>query len=235
MRRKNGVTLLEAMLVCAMFGLFAAPLAFTVRNLKDLWLQSDAKDDAVRHLVRARTSLVRDLRNASIVHSSNTTVGPNLGTGFDGDALTFLSLEQGSSWTLGPTGEPSYPLQITYYLVIPNPPGAVSAGPPDAAGYEQQDPFKWLVRRVDSGGSALNPSWTTWLTRPTAMLTGPNLSVVSQQLLGFRVLAGPPSWRLELSAVALRDARHRGRLGSVPLQGSQWTLVDRFSVQSQNP
>lgn len=234
--RRRGFTVLEVLIVCVIFTMLSALLWFALRNVSDLWRQSDSKDDAVRELIRARTSLTRDLRNGSATHFATAKVGPNL-TGFDGDAITFLSSDSGasnSSWDLTPAGTAVLPAQVTYYLVVPNPPGEVSAGPPDGQGYEQQDPYKWLIRRVDPGGNVLNTAWNAWLTRPTSTVLGPNQSLISNRLLGFRVISDGPKWTLELSAVAIKDARHRSALGATPLRNSTYTLIDRFSVRSQN-
>ncbi|MBX3172133.1 MAG: prepilin-type N-terminal cleavage/methylation domain-containing protein [Candidatus Eremiobacteraeota bacterium] len=234
--RRRAFTVMEVLIVCTIFSMLSALLWFALRNVSDLWRQSDSKDDAVRELIRARTALTRDLRNASSVHFATAKVGPNL-TGFDGDAVTFLSSDSGASsseWNLTSDGRAALPAQITYYLVVPNPAGEVAAGPPDSHGYEQQDPYKWLVRRVDPGGTALNPAWNSWLVRPTSPNPGPNQSVLSTRLLGFRVLHDGPMWMLELSAVAIKDARHRGSLGATPLRDTPYTLIDRFSVRSQN-
>lgn len=234
--RRKAFTVLEILIVCTIFSMLSALLWFALRNVSDLWRQSDAKDDAVRELIRARTALTRDLRNASSSHFATARVGPNL-TGFDGDAVTFLSSDSGASnsqWNLTPDGRATLPAQVTYYLVVPNPPGEVSAGPADSHGYEQQDPYKWLVRRVDPGGTSLNPAWHSWLVRPTSSSPSTGWSILSTRLLGFRVLHQGPMWTLELSAVAIKDARHRGSLGSTPLRDGAFTLVDRFSVRSQN-
>lgn len=90
--------------------------------------------------------------------TNTTTVGPSIGNGFDGDALTFLSSDDGSAggnWTADQfhrSGHPGLP-EITYYLVVPQATNRYnlthSAGPADSSGYEQQFPLKWLVRRVD--------------------------------------------------------------------------------------
>ena len=231
--RRKGFTVLEVLIVCMIFAMLSALLWFALRNVSDLWRQSDSKDDAVRELVRARVNLTRDLRNASGSQFAVAHVGPNLGTGYDGDGLSFLSSDGGAGnheWSLSADGRAVLTAQVTYYLAVPQDPGEVSAGPPDSHGYEQQDPYKWLMRRADPGGAAVNPAWNSWLVRPAPGAQG----VLCKRLLGFRVLQNGPMWTLELSAVALKDARHRGGLGNVPLREGPFTLVDRFSVRSQN-
>lgn len=237
MRRSRGFTVLEVLIVCLIFSLLGVVLWLTLRNVSDLWRKSDSRDDAVRELVKARTSLTRDLRNSSGSLAASARVGPNLGSGYDGDALTFLSSDRGSSapdWNLASDGKAILPSQVTYFLIVPNVPQEASAGAPDANGYEQQNPYKWLIRRVDPSAGTLNTAWNTWLTRPAGTNLGAGSQIISNKLLGLRVLHGGPLWTLELSAVALKDARHSSALGSIPLQGGPHTLVDRFTVRAQN-
>ena len=235
--RRRAFSVLEVLIVCLIFSMLGGMLWVALRNVSDLWRKSDSKDDAVRELIKARTSLTRDLRNSSGSLAATARVGPNSGTGYDGDALTFLSSDRGASapeWNLAGDGKAMLPTQVTYYLVIPNVPQEASAGPPDSNGYEQQNPYKWLIRRVDSSAGTLNTAWNTWLTRPTGPNLGPSIQVISNKLLGLRVLHSAPMWTLELSAVALKDARHSTALGSTPLQSGAYTLIDRFTVRAQN-
>ena len=246
-KSKRAFTVVELTLACGLFGLLSIVLAMALRQVSELWTKTNAKDEAVRNILKARSALVRDLANSSgqVGQWGVATVGPNLGTGKDSDALTFLSSDTGATgdnWTTDSSGQAILPNQITYYCVIPNvanPGGVVvSAGPADAQGYEQQHPFKWLVRRVDPapGGSpaAIDPNWTTWLTRPTSFAMGANQSVVTPQLLQFRVLNPAPLWTLELRAVSVSEARRKIALGSVPLSQGAYTLVQRFTVSAHN-
>ena len=236
--RRRAFTVLEVIIVCAIMAGFASMLWFVLRNVSGLWRKSDAKEDAITELSKARNSITRDLCNASGTHQAYAKVGPHLGTGYDGDAITFLSSDSGqveSQWALSVQGQAILTSQITYYLVSSDPPGQVAPGPPDAQGFEQQNPYKWLIRRVDPGGAVLAPNWTNWLTRPTSATSlGPQAKVVSNRLLSFRVIQPGPLWVLELSAVALRDARSSAALGNIPLSDSRFTLVDRFSLRSHN-
>jgi len=239
-------TVVELTLACAIFSLMAVVLALALRQVSALWQKSNAKDEAVRNLLKARSSLQRDLANSS-GRAGRWAVAPvpaHLGTGRDSDALSFLSSDSGTNnpnWSTDPTGAAALPVQITYYGVIPNVPnpgGAViSAGPADAQGYEQQHPFKWLIRRVDPAGgppATLNGGWTSWLTQPTSMALGANQQVVANQLLQLRVIQGAPLWTLELRAVGVSDARRKVALGSIPLSQGPYTLAQRFSVLAQH-
>jgi hypothetical protein len=213
--------------------------------ISQIWQRTSARDDAIRQLHLARTRLVADLANSSRQPGQFATarVGPNLGLGYDGDALSFLSSDDGSgqsTWTVDPaTGAATPAAQITYYLVVPNAPKATScvAGAPDASGYEQQCPFKWLIRRVDPAPApppTIASSWTTFLTRPTAIIQTPARQVVADQLLQFRVFSAAPTWTIRLSAVAVSEATRQITLGSVPLSQSKYTLVEQFSIPAHN-
>lgn len=247
MRAKKAFTILEVTLACAIFSVLTVVLTLVLRQVSEIWRKTNAKDDAVRQLLRVRSNLLRDLANSSRKAGQFATarVGPNLGSGYDGDALTFLSSDTGQSefsWNVDTTGSAQIQSQITYYLVIPNAPNpdgaAIGAGPPDPNGYEQQHPFKWLIRRVDpppgSVPQVVDPNWTSWLTRPSSTTLGPSQRVIANQLLGFRVLQSAPLWTVELSAVGVTEARRKLALGSVPLASSPYTIVQRFSLEAHN-
>lgn len=244
---RRGLSVVEVSLACALFGLITLLLGSSLKNVGDIWRKTGGKDEAVRNLLKAKSSLQRDLANSGgkAAQWAIATVGPNLGTGRDSDALTFLSSDEGQSkpeWTVQVDGSPHFGSQITYYGVIPNranPGGVVvGAGAADAQGYEQQHPFKWLVRRVDPPASGtppvINPGWTAWLTRPTGYSLGPNQKVVCDQLLQFRVLRGAPLWILELRAVSVEEVQRKLALGNVPLSQGPYTLTQRFSVSTSN-
>ena len=246
-RCRKAFSVVEVVLACGLFSLLSLVLAASFKQVSDLWRRTNARDEALKQLLLARTYLVRDLANSTSRAGTSATaqVGPNLGSGRDGDALTFLSSDSGNNdhnWNADlNSGEATLPVQVTYYCVIPNVPTpgglVISAGAADGQGYEQQHPFKWLVRRVDPTPSAAPPAidsaWTSWLTRPTSLTPVANQKVVCNQLLRFRVLQTAPVWTLELSAVGVTEARRRLRLGSVPLSQSPYTLVQRFSVTAQ--
>lgn len=244
--RRRAFTVVELSLACALFGLLTLLLASSLKNVSDIWRKTSGKDEAVRNLLRAKSSLLRDLGNSGgkAGQWAIASVPPTL-TGKDSDALTFLSSDSGTSqpaWTVDPNGRATFASQITYYAVIPNRPNpggtVVNSGPADAQGFEQQHPFKWLIRRVDPVASAtpqaLNPAWTSWLTRPASYALGAQLQVVSDQLLQFRVLRGAPLWQLELRAVSVSEARRKISLGSRPLSQGPFTVVQQFSLSTNN-
>lgn len=249
MRAKTrAFTVVELTLACTIFSVLCIVLAVSLKQVSDLWRKTNAKDEAVRNILKARSWIVRDLANSSgrTGQWATAPVGPNLGAGRDSDALTFLSSDNGTAdqtFSTDPSsGQANFQSQITYYGVIPNYPNpdgtSVVAGPADPAGYEQQHPFKWLVRRVDPapGGAppAINSGWTAWLTRPSTFSLGSSQRVVATHLLSFRVLNGAPLWTLELRAVTISDARRKIAVGSTPLSQSPYTIVQRFVVSAQN-
>lgn len=244
--KRRAFTVVELSLSVALFGLLTLLLVSSLKNVSDIWRKTSAKDEAVRNLLRAKSSLIRDLGNSGgkTGQWATASVPPTL-TGKDSDALTFLSSDSGSTdpnWTVAADGKATFASQITYYAVIPNRPNpggtVVTAGPADTQGYEQQHPFKWLVRRIDPAPTttppAVNPAWTTWLTRPTSYGLGAKQQVVSDQLLQFRVLRGAPLWELELRAVSVSEARRKVNLGNLPLSQGPFTVVQQFSVTANN-
>jgi type II secretory pathway pseudopilin PulG len=245
--RTLGYTLLELLITCALFMILSAVLVSALMQVTTLYRRSNSRDDAVRQLLKAKTALMRDLANCSQQPGQYTTgtVPPHLGSGSDGDALTFLSSDTGSTsptWSVSSTGQASLASEITYYLVIPTAPNAYgmtcTAGLKDSAGYEQQDPFKWLIRRVDPPPTAapavVSPLWLTWLTQPSSMASTATIQVVADQMFQFRVLAAAPVWNIQISAVAVSDATHQISVGSVPLEGSKFDLVEQFCVPANN-
>ncbi len=240
--RSRAFTILEMMITLGILGLLSALLLASLLQTSRMWRRNAGRDEALRQIGRARSSLSRDLLNSTSRSGLYATskVAASLGSGNDGDALSFLSSDPGSSnaqWSLDPnTGAAFLPQQVTYWLVIPNGPNPeglnASAGPPDARGYEQQYPDKWLMRRVDPAPSppSLDSSWTTWLVRPTVL----DSKVVATRLLNFRVLQAGPVWSLELRATSILDARRNLALGSVPLAESVYTVTQQFSLTVHN-
>lgn len=245
MRSRRGFTVAELALSTAIFSMLLLVMLAALNQVSRLSLRTSSRDEAVGQLLKARAALLRDLANSSAGAGqfATTTVGPSAGSGVDGHALTFLSSDKGdnsASWSSDPnTGASGMTSQITYYLVIPavaNSYGIVpAAGAADAQGHDQQFPLKWLIRRVDpAGGTAVDPSWTSWLVRPTGPVNSATRQVISNRLFQFKVLSKAPVWTLELSAVAVQDARRKVALGSVPLSGSAYVVTQQVSVRAQN-
>jgi hypothetical protein len=243
MRVKRGFTVMEVVLSTAIFSAILVVLLLAMRNVSGMTMRTHSRDEALAQVMKAKGFLLRDLGNSSARsnHWAQANVGP---APHDGAAVTFLSSGDGSgsgSWSTDPnTGEATLGSQITYYLAIPNVANkygiAFSAGPGDSQNYEQQYPLKWLVRRVDppAAGPSVDANWTNWLTRPTGPINTSTRSVAANNLFQFKVLQGPPVWTFELSAVAIVDARRKLDVGRVPLTGTPYVVVERFSVTANN-
>ncbi|MBX3170691.1 MAG: type II secretion system protein [Candidatus Eremiobacteraeota bacterium] len=242
--KRRGLTVVEVSLACALFGLITLLLASSLKNVGDIWRKTGGKDEAVRNLLKAKSSLQRDLANSGGKAGQWAIAGVGPVSCKDSDALTFLSSDKGQNehdWTVNPDGSAHFERQITYYGVIPNRPnpgGVVVSTAADAQGYEQQHPFKWLIRRSDPAPTgtpqAINPGWTGWLTAPTSYSLGPDQKVVCDQLLQFRVIRGAPLWILELRAVSVTEVQRKMALGTVPLSQGPFTLTQQFSVSTSN-
>lgn len=235
----------ELVVAIGIYSVLAVVLYSVLQMVTRAWYRSSARDDALRQLRNAKARLVRDLANSS-QRTGQFGVSPVPAhlSGYDGDALTFLSSDDGTNeprWSVNATAQCEPAAQITYYLVIPDP-SLSSAGPADAAGYEQQCPYKWLIRRVDSSlptptppnDFAVNPAWTSWLTAPTGGSWPAGHEIVAEQMFQFRVLSSPPLWTVQMSAVAVEDARRQLAVGRVSLVGTKFTVSQQVSVPAQN-
>jgi len=246
--RVRAFTVLEVLISMGIFAVLGVLLLASLRQTTGLWRRSAGRDEALRQLTLAKQSLTRDLLNSSrqVGQFASASVTPSLGAGKDGDCLSFLSSDSGQSdenWQVNPaSGQANVASQITYYCIIPNGPNpddiAMVPGPPDANGYEQQFPGKWLMRRIDpppgTTPPVLDPAWSSWVVRPTTATSNASVQVAAKKLLNFRVLRTAPLWSIELRATALLDARHSLNLGSVPLATSPYTITQQFTVPARN-
>ena len=208
------------------------PLMFARKGLASCW-------------PRLSCSLASRARCKSSVSTKPLLGGPSLGAGKDGDALTFLTCENGTTpWNVTETGAAVMSAEITYGLFVPqnvnNMFSYTFPGVADADGYEQGCPFKWLLRRQDPV-AAIPPdptipvNWTTtFLNRPALTVPAAGQQVVAHQLLGFRVLASGPVWQIELKAVAVEDAAHTIGVGPTALGNTSYTLVQQFTIAGHN-
>jgi hypothetical protein len=240
---------MELLISISFLALFSIMMFLALQSTTQVWRRTSSRDGALRQLVRARAFLTRDLMNGSGRPNqfASAPVGPSLGAGFDGDALTILTCEDESTpWNVTTSGTSVLVREITYSLFVPNNVntlyGATFPGLADAQGYEEGCPYKWLVRRLDPVPAVVPPNpesvvpsnWTTTLLlRPTSK-TSTNTTQVISTLLGFRVLASGSQWQFELKACAVEDARRTLALGSAPLGSSQYTLIQRFTVPIHN-
>lgn len=245
----RGFTILELFLATTLFTLLGALLLVTLLSTTRVWRQTSARERALGELLKARAHLTRDIVNASQVPGQFATaqVGPSLGAGRDGDALTVLTSEDGQTpWNLQSDGSSVLTAQVSYALWVPHNVNTLFGhnfvGVADANGYEDACPYKWLMRRQDPPPALVPPAthplvasnWaTTLLARPNSMTMGPNQRAVAT-LTGFRVLASGGLWQFELSATAVEDARQKVTLGSTSLGTSPYILVQRFSLPTHN-
>lgn len=249
MRIRTGFTIVELVVAMALLSGLSLILLATLQHVSRVAVRTSSRDECLGQILKAKAALLRDLANSSgrPGHFASAKVGPSVGAGFDGDALTFLSSDDGSNtshWDVDiNSARAALACQITYYLVIPN--AAVSnkwgvspvAAASDSAGYEQQFPAKWLIRRVDpitAPGPLIDPVWPTWLTRPSARLNTPTVTIVSDRLFQFRVLQTAPVWTLQIRGVAVQDAAKKIAMGSVPLSASPYTVTQQFSIPANN-
>lgn len=258
--KKRGFTVVEVMITCVLLVVLSSVLFSALQGVSRLWYKNSAHDDAVAQILRAKASLMRDLSNGSRQPGQFDTghVGPNL-SGYDGDALTFLSSDSGAggdAWNATGSGQASLACQITYFLIIPSAANGLgftpTSGAPDSAGYEQQDPCKWLIRRVDSPVPAaspqtLLPNWKSVFGAPLrpgstvngspTPLTGATSAtqrLVANQIFQFRVLKTAPTWNLQISAVMIKDAQRQVAIGSIPLNPSIYTVVEQCGITANN-
>ena len=244
-----GFSVIESMICMALLVIFFSMMYLALKSTTNVWRRTSARDGAMRQLVRARAFLTRDLMNGSARPNQFATakVGPSLGSGFDGDALTILTCHSDSTpWNINSSGASILTGEVTYSLFVPQNVNtlysATFPGVADALGYEEACPYKWLVRRQDPVPAVVPPNpesvipgtWTTaYLLRPASKAPTATTQVVST-LLGFRVLASGSHWQFELKACAVEDARHKLPLGTAPLGSSSYTIVQRFSVPVHN-
>lgn len=249
LRPKKAFSLLEITFAIGFFSLFSMILFFALQSTSKVWQRTSARDAALRQIVRARSFLSRDLMNGSgrPNQSASSHVGPSLGAGWDGDALTLLSCEDNSTpWNINNTGGSVLTREVTYSLFVPTNVnaryGGTFPGLADAQGYEDACPYKWLVRRTDPVPAPVSPNpeaavptnWTTTLlSRPSSMSATATSQVVAT-LHSFRILSNGPQWEFELRACAVDEARRKLALGSVLLGSSPYVLVQRFSVVVHN-
>lgn len=231
------------------FSLMGVLLLAALRSTTQVWRRTSSRDLAVGQLLKARTNLTRDVMNASQLPQQFDTaqLGPSLGAGFDGDAFSILTCEDGqAAWNVTTDGASVLRAQVSYGLWVPNNVNArygyTFSGVADAQGYEEGCPYKWLMRRQDAVPAPVAPNpfaavasnWnTTLLTRPTNLTESPTYRAVAT-LTGFRVLASGGLWQFELRATAVEDARQKLPIGSSPLGSSPYTIVQRFSVPAHN-
>ncbi|MBT9584314.1 hypothetical protein IV102_13310 [bacterium] len=186
----------------------------------------------MRQLFLVERSLMRDLADSSRRTGRWDTAPVACGAGSlsTGDALAVVVPGAGTEeLKIDAAGNQIANQLVTYYLAVA--PGIVQAFAPDAAGYEDQCPFKWLIRKNEAA-SQVPPNWLqgSVIEQPTSLWRDTQRKVVATDLLQLRIRRTPPTWEIEVSAVAIADARRKSALGAQPLSGSVFVIVHRFGV-----
>ncbi|MFN8606667.1 MAG: prepilin-type N-terminal cleavage/methylation domain-containing protein [Vulcanimicrobiota bacterium] len=242
---RKGFSILELLTALGLFALLSAIAMLALRQVSRVWQRTSARDVAMRELLKAEAVLSRDLANAGKM-APQSAYGPvKAGAGAiasgDGLALIVPSSEQ-EQLNLDAQGQPVLDRLVTYYLAVPT----SLAGPSfaaDAQGYEDQCPFKWLVRKqtvapaaAPGGLPAVPANWLkgSEIDTPTSFWRQPDKRVVASNLLQFRVVKGPPTWEITLTAVAIADARRQLALGGVPLSPTVYAITHQVGVVAKN-
>jgi hypothetical protein len=233
------------MLALAVFGVLSLISMLSLRTAGKVWQRASARDLALRELLKAQVSLERDLVNGArgLAQSDYRPIYSGSASAYSCDAIALIlpSPEQ-QQLEMSAQGSAIADRMVTYYLTVPS-----SSNPnfvADADGYDDHCAEKWLVRCEEAAPPAptqgllpaLPGGWLpgSVIQQPTGFWKDPARRVVAVQLLQLRVHRGPPFWEISLSAVALADARRQMAVGSVSLQGSRFTLVQRVAVQVRN-
>ena len=244
-RSRSGVSVLELLCALALFTALSLISMLALRQVSRIWQRTSARDLAMRELLRAEAALNRDLVNAGKMTPQSAYGAVHAGAGAvasgGGLALILPSSDQ-EDLTLDGQGQPVLDRLVTYYLAV-----STTLGPQtfaaDAQGYEDQCPYKWLVRKeraapaaVPGGLPAVPANWLTGseIETPTSFWRQPEKRVVASNLLQFRVIKGPPTWEITLTAVAIADARRQIALGGVPLSPTKFAITHQVGIIAKN-
>lgn len=253
--RKWGFSLIELSISSFLLGILMVVLALALHNSQSIWRQTSGSTDSRLQVRRAHASLERDLQFASSSFGI-TTVGPQQGPGFTGDAFWFLSAEIGASGELARkfNGSPLYQRNVLYYLAMPQADPCPGGSGPN--GYDDRCPHKVLVRKTIDFGAASIPTdenseevlmtaaqVAPYLTRPNGMSVAnmnseAGVTLVNQaarQLLWFRVRSTPPPLQFELRAVNLLRVNKEASVGTSSLYSSPLTSEMRLTLTPPNP
>lgn len=251
MRRSlRGVSVLELLCAVGLFGLLSIISMLALRQVTKIWQRSSARDQAVRELLKAEAVLARDLANASRSEPQSAFGAVKAGAGSvaSGDGLALIvPSQQQEQLNLDSQGRPVLDRLVTYYLAVPTNVNTLSGlsqqFAADAQGYEDQCAYKWLIRKeraapgaAPGGLPAVPANWLTGpeIETPTAFWRDAGRRVVASNLLQFRVLKGPPTWEVTLTAVALADARRQIALGAVPLSPTVFAITHQIGLVAKN-
>lgn len=237
MRRRKGVTLVEAMLAMALFGLLSLALAQAVREASKIWRRSTGETTARLSLRQTQRKISGDLSAGAMAQISVTTGPIQLASGGrNGDAVWCLSAVDPATgdFRRKSNGSPFFQNNVLYYLAVPTQHaqlyGMTCNGFRDSNGYDQGCPHKVLIRKVIDFGTPTVASDESseealmTVTEISAYLTRPaGLSVTSMQSeAGVRGVSLAAASLISLKALkgALAGAQ------SVELDASALSLLD---------
>ena len=256
-RRLRGITLIELVVGFSIFTLLLVVLAAALNRSREVWRRANASNSSQTELRKAFWTLDRDLKESTF-QTVRTSTGPISLSGFDGDAVWFLSAQDPTTGEFLRTddGHPRWQRNILYYSVVPDQHGQAfgfnCAGGADADGYEAFCPHKILVRKVinnppgaagptiGSEDQELLTDVAPYLTRPqgyTISTSGqPGLesaTIAAKNLQSFRAALEPnPGWENEvaftLGATRIEEASRTHRIGSEALDS--FTQTFNFSL-----
>ena len=248
---RRASSLLELLCAIGIFGLLTIMTILSMREVSRVWQKTSARDMAMRELLRVDAVLQRDLVNSSSGPTQSRWSAVQAGSGSvpTSDALAMIvTPPDQTDLALTSDGLAAANRITTYYLGVPaNLQASTGLNPTfvaDSAGYEDQCPYKCMIRRETTAPAPPLPGQLSevpanWFTAgvieaPVLDWREPERRVVARNLLQFRVLQGPPVWDLSITAVSLGDARRALALGSVPLSGTRYAITHRISVVAKN-
>jgi prepilin-type N-terminal cleavage/methylation domain-containing protein len=243
--RSRGFSLVEVCIALTLFALLSALAYLCLRQVIAVQRKASGRDEALRNLLRAQESLQRDLGNSSSdpeqwVYAPCQLAATAPFQTSDGLALLVADQNQ-DGLELSSDSKALHTAIATYYLAL-DPNQSTSFGG-DAQGYEDQYPWKWLIRKQSPAPapvfprslSALPAGWlASQLEQPIGEWKEDQRRVVARNLLQMRVVQGPPLWELSLSAISLEEAAREGGIGQMPLSQSKFCLTYRVSVVTRN-
>lgn len=252
-----GITLAELVVGFSVFTLLMVVLAAALTRSQEVWRRANASNSSQVELRKAFWTLDRDLKETTF-ETVRVARGPISLTGFDGDAVWFLSAQDPNTGEFLRTddGHPLWQRNILYYSVVPDQHdqlhGFDCAGGSDVDGYETRCPHKVLLRKViDNPPGAAGPvvgsadqellsDISPYLTRPQGYVPSSgepgleSVTIAAKNLLEFRAALEPnPGWNGEvsitLSAVRIEEEASRlVKIGTEPLES--FTQTFSFSL-----
>ena len=258
MARKSsrGFTVAEMLVALTMFGLLSTMSLTILTQAAQVWRRTSSRNNVARSLTKTWANLRKDLSNSKMSASTLaiSQVPASLSTGFDGDAVCFLSPVDPLSGDLANNtdGTPFMMRNVLYYLVVPQNHDALfgvhCTGGADTDGYEVQCPHKLLVRRMVDQNGAANPSnpatqnimlsnWNTLLTRPTSLASiDDDNKIVASNLLTLRITPQPSNGLLiiDVRAVSIEEATRTTAVGQVSLAAGPFTVQQVSAIVPRN-